>query len=204
MGEEIRRKQARSIIAKCLDWLRRRSRRQVISAVVALFLLIWVTERLINVGTFFGYQVLERDTGSQVVDSEQVETFACTKLTTDEVSDVLGAKAKRIGGVFPDKQKPSFISNCSYQVGANAERSVSVLVRELTTDNAADSAFEDLKKRNKYDDMPGFGDEAIFTAVSRQLSVKDGRRIVSVTVSDPSSASSISNKDAVIGLYKKY
>lgn len=204
MGEEIHRKQTRSVITKLMDWLKKRSPKQIIIAVIVLLSVIWVAERLINVGTFFGYQVVDKDTSSKVTDDVQVKTFACTKLTTDEVSDVLGAKAKRIGGVFPDKDEPNFISNCSYQIGGDTVRSVSILVRDSATDKAADSAFEDLKKRNKYDDMPEFGDEAIFTAVSRQLNVKDGRRIVSVTVSDPNSASSISNKDAVVELYKKY
>lgn len=204
MGEEARFKKPRSLAAKIAHWLRRRPLRQIILAVLFLVLVGWIAERLIHAGTLFGYQVVEKSSSLATDKDTPVKTLACDKLTTKEVEEVLGTKVTRIGGIFPDKTEPNFISNCSYKTEGVKARNVTVLVRDATNKAAAQNAFNDVKKRNDYEAVKSLGGEAIFTPVARQINVVTGKRIVSITVSDPTESSSKDNKSVVIELYKKF
>lgn len=202
MGQEEFYKKPLSLLKKVTNWLKRLSVKQLILAFVALLFVFWVAERFVDSGTFFGYQVRSKKP-SVKINSEQVETLACSKLTNEEVSGVLGAKAKRIGGAFPDKTEPNLISTCSYMLSLQPTRNVTVLIRDSATDDAAKNAINDIKKRNKVEVIDGFGDEAFFSPVARQLNVRDGKRIISVTVSKPVDGSKKSNKEAAIELFEK-
>ena len=204
MGEGMYRTPKRSLKEQIVRWFTQWSLRRVFITVVILICAVWIAERLINAGSFFGYQVLQKDGNSKVAESKQAESFACMKLTSDEVGSVFETEVKRIGGLFPDKKEPNLVSTCSYQIGSDNPRSVSILVRDVASAQTAQGIFNDLKGRNKFEELPEIGPDTIFTAASRQLNSKDGKRIVSITVSDKNSTSSVDNKKAVIELFKKY
>lgn len=204
MEKGIHHAPARSVAKRVVRWITQRSLRQVLIAVLILICAVWIAERLINSGTFFGYQVLEKDGNAKVTDSKQAESFACSKLTSEEVRSVFVIEVERIGGIFPDKKEPNFVSTCSYQIGRDTPRSVSILVRDVSSEKTAQNIFNDLKKRSQFEELQELGTDIIFTAASRQLNAKDGNRIVSITVSDKNSTTSLDNKKAVVELYKKY
>lgn len=190
---------------KAITQLKKLSPKQIILLVIAALFVVWVSERLLRSGTFFGYNVKSNDENSvlQSEDGQQAKSYSCEQVTSSDVEEVLGSKATRIGGSFTDRQKPNFISVCSYKLSIQPTRNVTVLIRDSATDESAQSAMNDVKKRNKVEELEGYGDEAFFSPVARQLNVREGKRITTVTVSKPVDGSKKSNKDATIELFKK-
>lgn len=164
-----------------------------------------LVERFVHKGTLLGYQVRKVDSDSkqkQLSNDENQKSQACESASAEAVGEVLGAEVLRIGGSFADRTKPTFISSCSYKSVQKPSRSVTIVLRDAVSNDAAKSALDAVAKNNQVDKIDNLGDNAYFSHVSQQLTVVSQRRITTVTINKPHEVSQIESKDAAVQIAK--
>ena len=129
-------------------------------------------------------------------------SLACEKATAKEVSKVLGADVKRVGGDFDDRNEPNFLSVCSYVTDSKPARTVTVIINGEKDEQAAEKRLEQTSKINSSEPIKRLGDQAIYTETSRQLVVRDGKQIFSVTSSESTKESAIKPQEVNMQIAK--
>lgn len=173
---------------------RARARRYLPFIIIALVLLSQL-ERVVRVGTFFGFQVREVNSsrvtsrqnksgsilGAEVAKKNQ-KSVACDTVPADKVSSILKQDVERLGGIMADKTKPYLTSSCIYRA-KNDKRTVSILLRDMKDEEVAKKTITTIKSGNKDgEDIDQLGDEAFFNKSANQLTVRKGKRLITVTV----------------------
>jgi len=170
---------------------------RVILIVVALLLVGSQVERFINNGTVFGYEVRtvksqetrsrQNRSGSILggdVSKDNQKSIACDTFPADRVSKVLKTDVERISGFVPDRAQPTLVSSCIYRTKGDVKdrRAISILLREQKDEVIAQKMIVSLKQATKGEDVKGLGDEAYFNTSANQLTVRKGKRLITVTV----------------------
>jgi len=170
-----------------------------ILAAIAIVLTLLIVGSLVIRGSILGWQIRgdKKNDGSLIQNSKEQPSYACSKASAEEVSRIMGGEVERFAGIFPDRTEPSFISSCSYRTKAKPSRSLTIVVKDNTDDNSAKNEFNEAKKREGSESIKKLGDEASFTPKSKQIVVRNGKRITRVTVGSQNDASSTPNKDVV-------
>lgn len=190
-------------------------KRYAIIIVIAIILAMQI-ERLVSKGTFFGYKLRSASSKTATQQREQSgsilggknaknkDAVACKTFTEQKVGEAIGSKVTLLGSLVPDRNKPNLVSNCLYKIeGADGKstKTVSILVRDLSSVELAQKTVKSLKSDEKGKDITGLADEAYFNTSANQLTVRKGKRLVTVTV--PKSQSDQSdNKDTAIAIAK--
>lgn len=156
-------------------------------------------ERFITQGTIFGYHVRGvkgTKTVSITKNKDNQPSEACKKASASDVSSILGTKVERIGGSFADRTQPTFISVCTYRTTDKPTRVTTIVIRDSKDEAAAKQVVATANKRKNATTVKGIGDEATFSTSAQQLIVRDGKRIVTVTVNKATNNKQISSEDA--------
>ena len=175
------------------------SLKKICIVVLSVLVLSLMLERFINRGTILGYQV--RHVNSPIADSADSvqDSLACSKVDAAKVGKVIGVKAERIAANLGDKKDPTFISICSYKTAQNQPRFVTLVIRDSKNEDTATKQMVSYSKRSGVTPVK-LGSEAYYLSVQNQIVVRDGKRIVTVTVSPPTDASKVSSKEAATEL----
>lgn len=177
---------------KIANFIKTHHRKILVFVVLIVFAGV-ITERLVTQGTLMGYQILSKP--NPISSESEQPSEACKRADAKFVSSVLGASVERIALGFADQPKP-FRSICSYATKGKGRRYVTIVMRDTATDSSAKSQLVTLAERKDSKAITGFGHEAYFTAKSRQLTIRQGKRIITVTISDPSKQSNIASLEA--------
>lgn len=162
--------------------------------IIAVVLLSQV-ERVIRVGTFFGFQVREvknsrvvsrQNKSGTIIGADAAKknqkSIACDAIPADKISTILNQDVERLGGIMPDKTKPYLTSSCIYRA-KNDKRIISVLIRDMKDEEVAKKTIATIKSGNKDgEEVSQVGDEAFFNKGANQLTVRKGKRLITVTV----------------------
>lgn len=168
---------------------------------VLLVLAVIQVERFIRAGTILGYQVRDVRSSSQSQKQNQsgallggeagkanVDSRACKDYSAEEVSKIVSKEVQRISGFIPDVDGPPSISTCIYRTqGAISDSTtVSILVREQADESTARKVLDAQAADNDVSEINDLADRAIFNKSANQLSILNGRKAVTITVSSNS------------------
>lgn len=173
-------------------------------ALVATLFIGWIVERYVHKGTFFGYQVRHVKTSNPFTGSnnEQKSSKVCESITSDDIKSILGVAASRMGNAFGDREKPTFISTCTYKLEDTPIRVVTMVVRDTSDEATAKKQFQTLTERKGSQKIDGLGDEATYLDSANQVSVRKGKRLYTVSISKPTKSSKKSSQDGATEIVK--
>lgn len=169
-----------------------------LSILFVVFSLLQV-ERLVNKGTFFGYQVWNPELSGQSKENkaqsgkvkdiskaslpEGKDNEACKQLTKDKVEKILNKSVEQNGGLTPDTKDP-VVSACLYTFNSeDKEALLTVLYRVKDTPESAQKTLDSLKKDPQVKTIKSVGDEAIFNPATNQLTVRKSNQLLTLTFS---------------------
>lgn len=172
-------------------------------AILVLLGLLFIISQgylFINKGTILGYQLRNVEQDANKTSSTASESAACKAVPASKVSDVLKLEVKRLGGEFGDITQPNFMSSCVYRTNQTPSRSVTIIIRESKNQATAEKTFQSAKEKTETEEIKGLGEGAFYSAKSNQLQARQGKRLLTITVSKPINGSEIDSKTAAIKL----
>jgi hypothetical protein len=172
------------------------SRKKIVAiGCVSLLLAVLVIERLITQGTFLGYQV--RSENKSIFTTDQVQESRVCELASEALAeDIFEAPVKRIATNLADVSEPIFMSICTYQTKTSPARTATLVLREYADTIQIESQLEAFKRRAGQKRIEGLADEAYYVASSKQLMVRKGTSLITVTVSEPNQSSKVGSEEA--------
>ncbi len=174
--------------------------KNILITIVALLFIGLITERLINKGTIFGYQIRHVKKSSILSDDQPKPSKTCETVNEEQIKNIMGVKATRSGGTFGDRNEPTFISTCTYKLEDTPFRTITMVVRDTTDNDSAKKQIQSAVARKGSESVDKLGDEATYSDSANQLIVRKGKKIYTVSVSRPGQASTISSKDASVAI----
>ena len=184
--------------------------------IIVLVLVLSQVERFVRVGTIFGYAVrstqsaesatVKNRSGSIIngrVSADNKKSIACDLFPENKVKDILKTDVERISGFVPDSVGVTTTSSCIYRTKADAQnrRTISLLYREFKDQATSKKTLESLRKSNKGSDVKKLGNEAYFNESANQLTMRQDKKVYTITV--PGTANQKSNsKDTAIQIAK--
>lgn len=178
--------------------------KKILLLVAVLILGVLLIERFIHQGTVLGYQVRKNtvETAQQSADTNKQKTsYACEQTPEKKVADILGEAVVRVGGSFADRSKPQFMSLCTYRTNTKPARIVTIVIHDEADKQVAESAVKKVSERSGVSEV-SLGDKAYFAKDARQLTVQKAKRIITITVSQPTDSSTTPNEEAVTKIAK--
>lgn len=164
----------------------------ILAMILGLLFVGIISERFITQGTLFGYKV--REVSKQKVDDDK--RYACEKAPLEEASKAFGSEAELLGSAFGDRAEPLLISICSYRTKQKPHRTLTIVIRDTADNDAAEKALNETSESLKAETV-SLGDGASYSDKARQLNVRKGKQIITVTVSEPRDHSQTENKKVV-------
>ncbi len=165
-----------------------------------LIVLALQVERFIYKGTILGYKARtvsseasrKRQNQSGIIpgasiSKENKKSVACEAFSQDKVAAILGSDIERFPGFIEDRKEPNLVSSCIYKTKGNESKMVSILLRDMKNEDLASKTVEMLKDASNVEPISSLGDQAIYNISANQLTVRLGKRIITVTVSSPQS-----------------
>lgn len=151
-----------------------------------------IAERFISQGTILGYRVREVENPTALTSEQEQPSRACKQASVNDVSAVLEQDVERIASSIADQTKPLFKSLCSYITKGKNRRYVTIVIRQSKDESSAKTELEQLSKREGVQNK----DSAYYSPISRQMTARDSDKILTVTVSEPSSEKYPTSADA--------
>lgn len=153
----------------------------------------FTVERFVTQGTLFGYQVRNvkskssiragNNSGSLVgADKANLKkTKACRDISAEKISNALGDDFNTLGSLAPDITKPNLSSSCIF-TSPTTKVTVSIFIREFADEGKASKIIGGLSNSDKIEDLTTNADEGIYNAAANQLTIRKGKRVVTITV----------------------
>jgi len=141
------------------------------------------------------------NTTTKTADSDKQKTkasLACKQAPADKVGKLLGSEVKRIGGNYEDRKEPEFLSVCSYVTDKKPARTATIVINGNKDKKTAEDSIKQTGKREGAKAISKLGDQAYFIKPARQLIVRTGDRIATITISEPRDHSKIEPEQATI------
>lgn len=157
---------------------------------------------LLHNGTLLGYQVRHVESSSSRSKELNGDNAACRLLEVGAVGRVLGLSMMSPTSAVGDVTNPGLISSCFYRSEQTPSRSVTVMLRDSKDESTAKQQFQAPKARFKTETITDKGDEAFFVTAVNQLHVRQGKRLITITVSESVDGSDIPTKEAAHELSK--
>lgn len=169
-------------------------------------------ERVVRVGTIFGFQVREvKDSrvtsrqnksgtilGADVAKKNQ-KSVACDIFSEEKIKEAVNTSVKKVGSFVPDRKDPYLSSSCVYTFSDKEQpfRSINILYRKMADAQVAQKTMKAFESIEKIETVQDLGDQAFYNKNTNQLTVRKGEILITVTIPKNSQANADSKTPAI-------